>query len=266
MPGLNPSRLIAVSCIFDFFGDDRLYRNYDRFRAKLPMPIVTVECVPPGRTHRIPDAIHVHGASALFLKENLWDIGRKHVPPEYDAIAFCDPDFVCAEDWASASLWALQTHDFVHPFQYKINEAPDGSDDFREWSGPGVAWVLRRDWIDRAGFYEDDVSGWADDLMVKALDNRIDRRKPATMIEGLRAWAAAAGPTRVAWLPLCCRHMWNGPWSARHYEDKIKTLCLNDYRPARDIRKNEFGVVELTDNESRLARWFASYFKMRAAA
>jgi hypothetical protein len=148
-------KICAVTAVFDFCGDDRIYRNYYRFRNALTVPLTTVEL----NHHRIADANHVSGKSVLWLKENLLDIGWRGLPKDYDAIGLFDGDIEFMDhEWSPKALAMLETHDLIQPWSTVDHEGSDGSvvktepcylanDNGRH----GHAWICRRDWLKEWG-------------------------------------------------------------------------------------------------------------------
>lgn len=115
------SGLCAIACYFNPQGYERRRQNYHHFRKHLSVPLVTVELGFSGRFdlagHDADILVQIPGRDVMWQKECLLNIAARHVPTEYDAIAWLDCDVVFErEDWPDIAVRALETHQLVQLF------------------------------------------------------------------------------------------------------------------------------------------------------
>jgi hypothetical protein len=179
--------------------------NYDVFRRRLGVPLVTVELTYGDGFELAPaDAeilIQLRGADVMWQKERLLNLALEALPADCRSVVWLDADVVFAEDdWPLRLERALDDHALVQPFAraYLLprDAAPEGlpegsilresavaafsmglalSDWMRRFGdhggrkvGLGFAWAARRDLLDRHGFYDAAIIGGGDRALVCA--------------------------------------------------------------------------------------------------
>jgi hypothetical protein len=178
--------------------------NYQRFRSRLSIPLLTVELAYGAELElRAGDAtrlIQLHSDQVMWQKERLLNLAHRALPGECRKVVWLDCDLVFErDDWPVLVSRALDDHVLVQPYATVIDLARDA--DFRQpleeqnvWVrpsmaaqfaaglvrangiqismlneySPGHAWAMRRDVLEETGFYDAFIVGGGDHLMAQA--------------------------------------------------------------------------------------------------
>ncbi len=198
--------LWAITSYYNPSGYQRRRDNYQRFRADLKVPLVTVELAFDGKFELGPgDAdvlIQLRGGDVMWQKERLLNIALASVPPTCPNIAWIDCDVLFDNPhWPQQALVELQRQPMVQLFASRADVSPDGTipaagdsysslgrqsaaAGFREGSftaaeltqlascyvtySIGLAWAARREVLDGLGFYDACVLGGGDAVLMAA--------------------------------------------------------------------------------------------------
>lgn len=253
---------------------------------QLGVPVVLVDLAYPGQQHRFASrpygeayqyggnitVVNLHSNSFMFHKENLWNIALAHVPPHFTKLVFMDADVVIQHDnWPQLLSDMLETSDVVQPFERA--QWLSGTDmaevqlerpgfvaavrnsllpsNRLQFSHPGFAIVVRRDWLDSVGgFFPMAITGSGDSLFWRAVIG-IEYTDQAvyaqTFIqERFPAWAArvADSKPRVEFAPWIALHLPHGSRIQRQYTLRHKMVNHVD---ASSLIFNSDGVLEFSD-------------------
>ena len=210
---MSRAPLWAITTYFNPAGYRRRRQNYQLFRERLALPLVTVELsFQEGFELRPGDAdilVQIRGGNIMWQKERLLNIAAEKVPAECRKIAWVDSDVLFADDgWPERANEALEEVLLLHLFQ----ECSDLPRDARpeEWGGdgPGVpapsmvyrmiaegiapedlllrhprvrrtatnglAWASRREVLDAHGFYDACILGSGDRAILSAAIGKFD--------------------------------------------------------------------------------------------
>ncbi len=106
--------------------------------------------------------------------------------------------------------------------------------------------------------------------MAMAFIGRVDETYPRTIHENYKKsklqWQARALRhinKNIGYLPGTIEHMFHGSKKKRAYVDRWNILTKHNFDPANDIKRNTFGVVELTGNKAGLRHDLHRYFRSR---
>jgi hypothetical protein len=121
--------LWAVTSYYNPAGYQRRKANYQLFRERLALPLLTVEWSPTGRFELRPgDAdmlVQLSGGDVMWQKERLLNIGVGRLPPECTHVAWVDCDLVFErQDLSDAILAALEAAPLVQLFDRVAYLAP----------------------------------------------------------------------------------------------------------------------------------------------
>lgn len=325
--------LWAVSAYFNPSGARSRRRNHRCMHEHLPLPLLTVEWSPDGCFELDPasDAervVRVTGGDLLWQKERLLDIGLAALPPEVDAVAWVDANFVAVhDDWPGALRSVLQRHPVAQGFSrlhyldpqetadlacgaapsdllaaLDRSRATPGSARLARDDGvealvaadvaghasldipvearrlprnPGVAWVARREELERVGgLYDRAVAGSGDWLFLLgalgAAETWLERMRPLGYryldCGSYRRWAAGAAGVLggdVGAVDADVLHLYHGRLADRRYKRRHAEIDALGIDLDADLHLTDTGVWALRDPRPELTAHLAAYFAAR---
>lgn len=215
---MKPDDLWAITCYFNPVRYTSRHANYQVFRERLGVPLLTAELIygrVPELAERDADRlVQLIGRDVLWQKERLLNVALDALPPSCRYVVWIDCDVVFKDpDWASKTREALQRARLVQPHGRVVDlrqgTALDdvdpgdvlmerestarkfcrGAIDFKATSAstlgqhsPGHAWAARRDLLDQVGFYDAMILGSGDLAMAMAAVGRYrDIERPFQM-------------------------------------------------------------------------------------
>lgn len=279
----------------------RLYRQFCQHMLDSGVKLYTVECVLGDRHHELADMPHithipVRHNTLLWHKESLANIGFSRVDPSARCIALIDGDIEFRNPgWARDTVEALQQYDVVQPWEHAYDLGPGPGGDHVElhksfcslfhkkrplhskWQAgydfghPGFAWAMSRqalEWL--GGFIDFAAMGSADHNQAMGFLGRIRETFPADIspefTAAMLAWerrATAHVGNNIGYVPGTVHHNWHGPKRARNYVSRWDILRRHEFNPVTDVKRNLFGVVELSGNKPGLRHDIDLYFRSR---
>ena len=301
-------RLWGITCFFNPSGSRRRLANYRVFRQNLVVPLVTVELAygstPELRSGDADVLLHLQGQDLLWQKERLLNLALKAVPRKCDSIAWLDCDVVFERaDWPKLVREQLKHCNLVQPFQTVIDLGPDHDGEMvdrarpvrqslvhkilagglsptllatarlrNEWNcAAGLAWVARRDILDRHGFYDAGIVGGGDRAMACAAygcwqglerTHRLNDRQQQHYL----AWAQSFFDSvkgQVGFVEGAISHLWHGNVQKRGYGTRFDGLAPFGFDPAVDIALDEQGCWRWNSNKPDLHEYVRRYFALR---
>lgn len=146
------SRLWAVTCYFNPVGSARRLQNYRVFRARLDVPLLTVEWSNEGRFELGEDdaeiLVRLESPDLLWQKERLLNLAIRALPEEVDRVAWLDCDVVLErDDWPREALRLLDRYPLLQLFERfhdLSREAPPGAADSRFSMNSGDSFVVAK--------------------------------------------------------------------------------------------------------------------------
>lgn len=208
--------------------------NYTVFRERLPVPLIAVEYSVDEFELREQDAeilVQLRGRDVLWQKERLYNLARRHLPPDCEEVLWIDCDIVLGgSDWPAAVKAAVRQHTFVQPFQRVallgpgVTPPPRDAADIADWRTSlvaylengatpsevfsrwgtslqkkyfhGGAWAARRSVFDSFEYYDRMIVGGGDKAFTAAVYGRFeDVAASSSFEESARhdyvTWAAA---------------------------------------------------------------------------
>ena len=122
---MNTKELCVIAVISNPIGYEsryRLYRNFENHIKQSGAELYTVELAFEDRPFEVteignPNHVQVRTNHILWHKENLINIGIKHLPPECKYVAWIDADLTFINPtWVNDTIQALQTYKVVQMF------------------------------------------------------------------------------------------------------------------------------------------------------
>lgn len=239
--------------------------------------------------------IHVQAKTQVWIKENLINIGISRLPLNWKYVAWVDADIIFRrKDWAKETVLQLQHYDIVQPWsdcydlgpkgehlQYHRSfganwvEKPEiiGKGAPYQFSHPGYAWAATRRALESLGslsLLEHAILGAGDHHLALALVNKVRQSVPGGIHENYlkplielerRAKQHIAG--NLGYVRSTIEHMWHGSKDLRKYIERWDVLTKNKYDPETDIKKNVFGVIELSGSKPLLRADIDRYNRQR---
>ena len=274
----------------------RLYRNFERHMLESGVRLTTVECAYGDRPFVLADNpnishVAVRARSMVWTKENLLNIGIARLPLDWKYVAWIDADLCFRRsDWAAETVQALQQYDVVQPWtdcydlgphgehllahrsfcKQWLNREPVGPGPYR-FAHPGYAWAATREALNHlGGLIETAALGAADHHMALALAGLVEMSLPDGLEPGYSRpivdWQRRADSHiggNIGCVPGTIEHYWHGPKTLRRYVDRWQVLIRHQFDPAADLKRNVWGVLELTGNKPGLQRDIDAYLRGR---
>ncbi len=277
----------------------RLYREFEQHMLDSGVRLTTVECSYGDRSYELAGNPHVnhvpvHSRSVVWNKESLINAGLSRLPLDWKYVAWVDADVMFRKPcWASETLHALQLYDFVQPWSHCYDLGPDDSHlqahrsfckIFRdgqpieasgkpsyEFAHPGYAWAATRLALEQVGGMIDVAAlGAGDHHMALALVGRAEESLPGGIHPSYRRavlrWQRRAMQhisSNIGYVPGTIEHRWHGSKERRAYVSRWDILVRHDFDPDEDLKRNTFGILELTGNKPGFARDIDAYMRSR---
>jgi hypothetical protein len=277
----------------------RIAREWiDHIKATPQTKLYMVEAAFGDRHHEVTDDcedhLRVRTRSELWVKENLINLGVRHLlPRDWKYVAWVDADvFFRDPNWAQETLHQLQHYDAVQPWQQCADLGHLGnilqthqafgflhqagvkkqrhSEEPYPFGHSGFAWAAtRRLWEATGGLMDWAILGSADHHMAWAmigdLPTSIHQRMPASFIRKCMEWQTKAlriTHGQVGYTPGRIEHQFHGPKARRFYRERWQVLIEHGFDPDRDLMYDEQGVVQLVGNP-RLEQALRQYNRSR---
>ena len=301
--------LWAITCYFNPGSYRRRLQNYLSFRRHLSVPLVAVELAYRDDIELPPDAadvlIRLRAKDVLWQKERLLNLALAKLPQHCDSVAWLDCDIVFErDDWADGALRALERHPMLQPFRHVYEPAADAWDGsarlprdaplgnslmhmlsqgvvapevlrgnmrLQHRMNSGLAWVARRELLDRDGFYDACVLGSGNRAMACAALGAPDHAiayigMTSAWTDHYRAWATRH--SRSVGANIGCTdgaviHLWHGHLAHRRYQERHRGFSAFDYNPAEDIALGRNGCWRWNSQKPAMHAYVADYFLSR---
>lgn len=278
-----------------------LYREFERHMLESGVQLTVVECAfgdRPFECAGTPGVQHVgvRARTLVWTKENLLNLGIARTDGKYIATIDADVRFRKA-NWAAETVHALQQWPVVQPWSdcYDLGpnddhllthrsfcrlvhdgrplvQGPNAKDGPYQFGHPGYAWAWTRqalEWL--GGLVETAALGAADHHMAMALVGRVADSIPGALQHTaysapLMRWQADAMRHicgNIGYVPGTIEHAWHGPKDKRFYVDRWQILERWRFDPVTDLKRNTWGVLELSGNKPGLRDDLNRYFRAR---
>ena len=298
--------LYVVAAVFN---PRRYARRYELFRqfaehvSHQPRArLITVELALGDRPFEVteahnPDHIRYRTNDEWFIKENLLNIGFRHLPREAKYMAWVDADIQFTHpDWADATIHALQHHPVVQMFTQVVNLGPDYQPfqywhsfahsfmlgrkwepcghDYNHWH-PGFGWAYTREALTAfGGLMDRAILGAADHHMAAALIGQGPKTVHAGCSDAMKryveTWQGHArkylrhhGHT-IGCVAGTINHYWHGSMKSRRYVERVSILTEHQFDPYRDLIPDLDGLLHLSHRSPGLRADIQHYLAGRS--
>ena len=211
----------------------------------------------------------------LWVKENLINIGFKHLPDSWQYACWADRDILfCDPNWSINVIEKLKTSDIIQPwkevlFLNKVHnvdpvaERHDHSTQYKsyysvgyvhatktkvKYAWPGQAWAVNKNFYEKiGGLYEYCIVGGGDSHLVMNILSKYIKHKRCVLsyVDGLII------------------HYYHGSIKNRQYITRTDILSKHKFDPSKDLTKNELGILCFTDEGCRMKDDNKEYFLKR---
>lgn len=284
--------------------------NYRLFRERLGLPLITVELGYEGAFQLGPEdadiLVQIQGGATLWQKERLLNLAIARLPDACRFVAWIDCDVIFADDsWVEGATRLLERQPIAQPFDRLVHlrrgELPEtaappepGSlrtsfaSRWRAQSLPpdvflrpaatfearctcGMAWVARRELLDRHGLYDAMILGLGDKHIAAAATGRAGDAVQCTEMspphsEHYRRWADPFWRDvrgDVGCVDGQIYHLWHGDLANRRYLQRYRGFRDYDFDPALDLDTDPTGAWRWGSDRQDLHRHVADYFSWR---
>lgn len=283
-----------------------VHKKFEEGMLDQGVKLTTVECAFGERPYELNDHDHINRVrvrtrSTVWNKENLQNIGLRHLPEDAKYIGMIDADLTFRKPhWASEAVHALQHYHVIQPWEHCYDLGPNSEhlqthDSFlklwwhgfpvaregKNWwtweKGPyryahcGFAWCYTRqalEWL--GGLIETGALGAGDHHMAHALVGKAHLSLPGHVTDGYRApilqWQERALRHinfKLGFIPGTIEHSFHGRKEDRKYVDRWSIIQKHKFDPILDLKRNLHGVVELAGNKPELSHDLDKYFRQR---
>lgn len=137
---------------------------------------------------------------------------------------------------------------------------------------PGFAHAMTREaWNALGGLIDWAILGSGDYNQCMALIGEVHKSVPKQIdkgyLEQLLIWQDRASryiQGHFGYMPGSINHFWHGPKECRRYKDRWRILIDNKFDPEFDLKRDSFGLWQLTDRNPQLHRDIYRYFNERS--
>jgi hypothetical protein len=294
--------LWAITSYFNPAGFQRKLANYQLFRERLIVPLLTVELASgPNFELKKTDAdilIQIRGRDIMWQKERLLNLALRALPNDCRNVVALDCDIVfTTEDWPGRVNEALKQSVILQPYSHVWDLPRDWTPDqhlsgthcrqavtfaigtgtpipdcLGEFSKDGTfrysrgfAWAARRGLLDQHGFYDKRILGGGDRSFAAAVYGyfaAVQHNRDKSYLDWAEPFHQAVG-NAVGWVEGDIYHLWHGELRHRNYHDRMKILEQYEFDPTTDIVVSDDGCWRWNTDKPGLHESIRSYFSSR---
>lgn len=284
---VDPSKLHVITMISNpvrFSSRYKLWEEFNERMRRCGVSLWTAELQLGARPFAITDPtnprhIQLRGRDELWAKENCLNVLARHLPDDWEYIAWVDADvefvgWTNPGDWAMEAIDMLQVYQVIQLWQTATDLGPTGEalqtfesfmsryiaegamhpeNAYHEWH-PGFAWACTREaWEGMGGLFDVGVAGAGDRHMALALVGQAalsyHKDAPKEYIRAIHEWEQRQLPAvrmDVGFMKGHLIHYWHGKKKDRRYWDRWQILNDTNFNPGIDLVPNYQGVYELS--------------------
>lgn len=271
-------------CYFSAVGYKRPRENFMKVKSMLDaakIPTFTAECIIGNTPQLIPNpTILVRANSALFYKEQLFNMLEPQLPKQYRNLIFMDSDIIFSEpDWVDRISLALKKYSVVQPFSKVVftgptlepidKELPSSIKWFKERSmingHPGFCWAISRSHFKAmGGFFDKAIIGSGDSMFANSLLKMNVSFTYDFIYRDYMQWRFKISvlPVSVTYLDMTIYHLYHGDLKSRQYASRHNIPELKGIKSwEQAVYKNKDGMYELKNRAVNTI--FHNYFLSR---
>jgi hypothetical protein len=283
---------------FDFVGSETNRKNIDlqinSLSKRKGIRIILVEGVYkdelPNYSNLIYKHIRVKVESTIWIKENLINIGVKHLPIYWKNFAWIDKDLTFLNpNWVEETLQKLEYCDLVQPWsecvflnnKFEIGNvdglffkkspgernrvvsfASNRKSDRNTWAHVGHAWSITRDFYNKIDkLFEGSIIGGGDSVISSCINQDYNNKDFLIYGEIYKEYCKKFKGVKLGYTNGLITHYPHGDMSQRKYVDRLEILNQHSFNFVNDLAYNKDGVLILKNRE--LEADILGYFKSR---
>ena len=271
-------------CYFSAVGYRRPRENFMKVKSMLDaakIPTFTAECIIGNTPQLIPNpTVLVRANSALFYKEQLFNMLEPQIPKQYRNLIFMDSDIIfSAPDWVDRISLELKKNSVVQPFSKVTFMNADlepmeprltsSIKRFKEKGlingHPGFCWGILRSHFKAMGrFFDKGIIGSGDSFFANYLMKTNVAFTYGFIYRDYVRWrfSVSGVPVSVSYLDMNIYHLYHGNLKARQYTNRHKIPELQAIKSWEEaVYKNNDGMYELKNRAVNSI--FYNYFLSR---
>lgn len=254
------------------------------------------ECL-PDLSDKVYKHIKLHVKDTLWVKENLINIGFKHLPSTWKYGAWIDRDIIfCNPNWVEESVEKLKESDLIQPWteclfldskyqhehidfgEWKIGDTFIAQSfcsieklkrnkqliNYKKFSHPGQAWCVTREFYEHmGGLYEHCILGSGDGVMMFSLMGIEEHEMIVRLGESAKKFYSKVQECRLDSINGMIIHNYHGSLAKRKYVSKHQIYDKHNYNPLTFLKYNEHGLIEYTSAGRVIEQDIKEYFIQR---
>lgn len=302
--------LWAITSYFNPMRSSRRLQNFRIFRENINVPLVAVE-LSYGDAFELQEEesdilIQLRGAAVLWQKERLLNLALQVLPSTCSKVAWLDCDVIFGTpDWAKSASRLLDHFPLIQMFKSAHYLSPhwERSKDFRtevEFTRPaaississglpaaicvgqisntpasacakGLAWAIRREIVDRHGFFDACILGGGDTAMASAAKHCFDAVMQAHHMneQQKKRYLMWAKPFyedvrgNVGYLDAQIYHIWHGDYGNRRRAGRHEGLQPFQFNPFTDIAEDANGCWRWATEKPEMHDYVRNFLSSR---
>ena len=293
----NIAKLHVIAVVSNPARFERRYKLFNEFCERIKkekqVELTTIELQQNSRPFVTNSKIKLRTDHELWFKENLINIAVRHLPKNWEYMAWVDTDLEFQnKDWVRETLEQLQTYKVVQLFSHCLDlgikhealqihtgifyaycngEIYNPPTKYGNYFHVGYAYAITREAYDSIGGLLDfAILGSADNHMALAFIGSVDlslNKKLHTNYKLLcnifQERCEKNIKRKIGYVHGTILHHFHGNKVDRQYQSRWEILINNHFDPLVDIYKDADGLWQLNDNKPKLRDDIIRYFRER---
>lgn len=259
--------------------------------------LINTEFDLPNDIEGIHNYVGIYINNMIWIKENLINIALKQLPSDWNYCVWIDADITFLNNnWVNESINQLQKNDIIQLFESAINLGPTGecfkldqgfvkqyltsnkeydkTHKYGYWH-PGYAWGINKNVYNKfvaknfSPLPDFPILGSGDHHMSLSFIDKADISYPNNISDEYKEKVlnyqkvCKKNGISLGYVNGTIIHHWHGSLKNRKYVERWQILAKNNYNPYTDIKYNHLGIIEFTEEGSRLIQPIIEYFNQR---
>jgi hypothetical protein len=295
--------LYLILPYFNFIGYRSGYNNLYSFlttsKKYTNTRIILVEATTntaqlPNLSNQVLKHVKVRADNILWIKENLINIGFKHLPDDWKYAGWIDRDIEFKNlNWANICINKLKQYELIQPWkecifldehkQAKVEKyfnkssavnkrilsqcyvlSPDKTED-NYFEHAGHVWCCTKKFYNKIGLLCDKaIMGGGDGLLVAGINQRRTHPHYRYLGSVLKEYCDKLRGTKLGYIDETIYHHYHGSIENRKYVSRYDELYKLNYNPTKHLSYNEDDVLKFTEEGRILEEPIRQYLLSRS--